>query len=242
MEIGSGALTALVLGLLLGIKHATDADHVVAVSTIVSEYRNPLRGLWIGVSWGIGHTTPLLVAGITILILKEPAAQFYGDYAHFLEFAVGVMLVFLGAQVFWNFSQRNIHVHDHEHQKDPHMHIHTHELSSAPESHHGFLNPGKPFFRVKSYVVGVVHGLAGSATVMLVVLTTDVVSSFMIGVFYIVLFGIGTIISMGFITLLMGIPFSMSGRFERMNGTITILAGTASISFGLYLMYDLVTA
>lgn len=96
MDFGSGAVTALVLGLLLGLKHATDADHVVAVSTIVSEYRNAWRGLWVGVSWGLGHTTPLVVVGIAILLLKEPAAQLYEDYAPFLEFGVGIMLVLLG--------------------------------------------------------------------------------------------------------------------------------------------------
>ena len=101
-----GALTALVLGLLLGLKHATDADHVVAVSTIVSEYRNPWRGLWIGASWGLGHTTPLLILGIIILLLKDPVAERYEDVAPFLEFGVGIMLVLLGLQVFWNNRNR----------------------------------------------------------------------------------------------------------------------------------------
>ena len=239
MELGSGALAALVLGLLLGLKHATDADHVVAVSTIVSEYRNAWRGLWVGASWGLGHTTPLLIVGVIILLLKDPAAEFYEDYAPFLEFGVGIMLVFLGVQVFWNFRRRRIHVHEHEHEEDPHRHLHTHELATTPESHHGFLQMGKPFFRLKSYVVGVVHGLAGSAAVMLLVLTTDAVSSFVVGLLYILLFGIGTVISMGAITLLMGIPFSMSGRFERVNRAIAGVAGVASISFGLFLMYEL---
>ena len=239
MEIGSGALAALVLGLLLGLKHATEAGHVVAVSTIVSEYRNAWRGIWIGASWGLGHTTPLVIVGVIILLVKEPAAQLYEDYAPFLEFGVGVMLVFLGLQVFWNFRRRRIHVHEHEHVEDPHSHLHTHELVVAPESHHGFFQPGRPFFRLKSYVVGVVHGLAGSAAVMLVVLTTDAVSSFMVGLLYILIFGVGTILSMGTITLLMGIPFSISGRFERVNRAIAGVAGTASISFGLFLMYEL---
>ncbi|MBI2855539.1 MAG: urease accessory protein UreH [Chloroflexi bacterium] len=239
MEIGSGATAALILGFLLGIKHATDADHVVAVSTIVSEYRNAWRGIWIGASWGLGHTTPLLIAGISILLLKDPAAQLYEDYAAFLEFGVGIMLLFLGLQVFWNFRRRRIHAHEHEHQEDPHSHLHTHELATAPGSHHGFFQPGKPFFRLKSYVVGVVHGLAGSAAVMLVVLTTEAVSSFMVGLFYILVFGVGTILSMGGITLLMGIPFSISGRFERVNRAIAGVAGTASIVFGLFLMYEL---
>lgn len=239
MDISSGALAALVLGLLLGLKHATDADHVVAVSTIVSEYRNAWRGLWVGASWGLGHTTPLLILGTVILLMKERVADRYEAVAPFLEFGVGIMLVLLGLQVFWNLRHRLIHVHEHGHPQDPHSHLHTHELATPPGSHHGFFQPGKPFFRLKSYVVGVVHGLAGSAAVMLVVLTTDVVSSFMVGLLYILLFGVGTIVSMAAITLLMGIPFAISGRFERVNRAIARMAGTASILFGLFLMYEL---
>ncbi|MBF8267158.1 MAG: urease accessory protein UreH [Dehalococcoidia bacterium] len=246
MEIGSGALTALMLGFLLGLKHATDADHVVAVSTIVSEYRNPWRGLWVGVSWGLGHTTPLLILGTIILLFKDPVAERYEAVAPFLEFGVGIMLVFLGLQVFWNFRRRRVHAHVHGHEEYAHGHVEdihrdprTHELSPPPKSHHGFFQPGKPLFRLKSYVVGVVHGLAGSAAVMLLVLTTDVVSSFQVGLLYILLFGLGTVLSMGVITLLMGIPFSISGRFERVNRVIAGVAGTSSIAFGLLLIYEL---
>mgnify|MGYP002023662133 CR=1 FL=1 len=77
MEIESGVMSALALGFLLGLKHATDADHVVAVSTIVSQYRNAWKGLWVGSSWGLGHTTPLLVLGIVILIFKEAVLERY---------------------------------------------------------------------------------------------------------------------------------------------------------------------
>ena len=102
MDLQSGALLALTLGFLLGLKHATDADHVVAVSTIVSEYRNAWRGIWVGASWGLGHSTPLLVLGVIILLLKDAILDRYEEIASVLEFGVAVMLVFLGAQVFWN--------------------------------------------------------------------------------------------------------------------------------------------
>ena len=116
----AGVLYALVLGLLLGLKHATDADHVVAVTTIVSEYRNAWRGIWIGGSWGLGHTTPLLVLGIAILLLKESLLDRYDGVASYFEFGVGVMLVFLGAQVFWNIRRGRLHVHVHQHDGDQH--------------------------------------------------------------------------------------------------------------------------
>ncbi|MSQ40263.1 MAG: urease accessory protein UreH [Dehalococcoidia bacterium] len=234
----SGPVAALVLGFLLGLKHATDADHVVAVSTIVSEYRNAWRGLWVGASWGLGHTTPLFVVGIAILLLRgsflEPER-----FSPALEFLVGVMLVFLGLQVFWSLRRRRIHAHEHGHVQEAHAHRHTHELPVEPESHHGFLHlggAGKPFFRLKSYLVGLVHGLAGSAIVLLALLTT---TPFWAGIGLIFLFGVGTILSMGLLTFLMGIPFALSGRYERLNRAIAGVAGAASIGFGAFLMYEI---
>ena len=230
--------TALVLGFLLGLKHATDADHVVAVSTIVSESKNAWRGLWIGASWGLGHTTPLLVVGITILLLQDSFPNFE-RFTPFLDLGVGIMLIGLGVQVFWNLQRRRIHVHEHSHANTPHHHLHTHELPLATSSHHGFLHItplGKPFFRLKSYLVGVVHGLAGSAVVLMALLLT---TPFLAGIILIVLFGIGTILSMGILTLLMGIPFALTGRFERLNQTIAGIAGVASVAMGIIMIYEM---
>src|SRR3990172_6629370 len=89
-------LAAITLGFLLGLKHATDADHVVAVATVVSEYRNAWRGIWVGVSWGLGHSTPLLILGTAILLFREAIFSLYEPIAPVFEFGVGVMLVFLG--------------------------------------------------------------------------------------------------------------------------------------------------
>ena len=237
----SPALIALGLGFLLGLKHATDADHVVAVSTIVSEYRNAWRGIWIGASWGLGHTTPLLIVGTGILLLKGAVADQYEGFAPILEFGVGIMLVLLGLQVFWKLRRGNLHMHEHMKEEKPHVHIHSHdpEEEIVEKTAHHFFNPGKPFFRLKSYLVGTVHGLAGSAAVMLAVLATDAVSSFWIGVWYILLFGFGTILSMGVLTLLIGIPFAVSGQFQRINTAIAGVAATLSIALGGLLMYKL---
>lgn len=240
MDMQSGALLALTLGFLLGLKHATDADHVVAVSTIVSEYRNAWRGIWVGVSWGLGHSTPLLVLGVIILLLKEAVLNRYEEVASILEFGVAIMLVFLGAQVFWNLRRGRLHVHQHTHDDATHLHIHaTHELDADAgiETPHGFFQAGRPFFRAKSYFIGIVHGLAGSAAVMLVLLPE--IKLFWVGVGYLVLFGVGTMFSMAAVTLVLGIPFAMSGRFERMNRTVAGVAGAASLVFGFALMADI---
>ena len=157
MDFEATALGVLVLGLLLGLKHATDADHVVAVTTIVNEYKNAFKGIWVGVSWGLGHTLPLLILGTVILVFKDLVMDSYEEIAPVFEFGVGVMLVFLGAQVFWNLYKKNLHVHHHEHDGDQHLHIHgAHDESEDPsiEKSHSLFNPGKPFFRFKSFVIG----------------------------------------------------------------------------------------
>ena len=178
MDLESGAIAALTLGFLLGLKHATDADHVVAVSTIVGEYRNVWRGVWVGGSWGLGHTTPLLALGVVILAFRG-MLDAYATVAPVFEFGVGIMLVVLGLQVFWNLNRRRLHLHEHSHDDGAHVHVHsTHDPAAAPEVEkpHAYFHPGKPFFRVKSYVVGVVHGLAGSAVVMLLLLLASLQS------------------------------------------------------------------
>ncbi len=227
------------MGFLLGLKHATDADHVVAISAIASEYRNAWKGIWVGVSWGLGHTTPLLGIGIIILILKDRVLDVYADVAPIFEFGVGAMLVFLGIQVYWGIRKGALHVHDHEHDGTKHVHIHathTEEADPTIEQEHGFFRPGKPFFRAKSYFIGIMHGLAGSAAVMLAFLPT--ISSTFVGVAYIALFGIGTIFSMAIITLALGIPFAISGSYKRLNKIVSAVAGGLSIVFGAALMSD----
>ena len=238
MDAESGVLAALLLGLLLGLKHATDADHVVAVSTIVSEYRNAWRGIWVGGSWGLGHTTPLLILGGVILLIKEAVLDQYETVAPVFEFGVGVMLVVLGAQVFWNLRRHRLHIHRHVDEADPHVHIHaSHEASSEGEASHSLFQPGRPFFRLKSYLIGAVHGLAGSAAVMLLLLPQ--VSSFWIGLGYLLLFGVGTILSMSAITLVLGVPFALTGGSDRVNQLVAGAAGTSSFLFGGALMADI---
>ena len=240
MFLDTGAAAALALGFLLGLRHATDADHVVAVSTIVGQYRNAWRGIWVGGSWGLGHTTPLVILGTAILLFKESVMDRYESIAPALEFGVGVMLVFLGVQVFWNLKRGRLHLHEHAQEQDPHVHIHgTHSEGedAAVERSHGFFHFGKPFFRVKSFTIGVVHGLAGSAAVMLVLLPT--LPSFWAGIGYLALFGVGTMVSMAMVTLLLGVPFAITGSFERVNSAVAGVAGTASAVFGVALMSDI---
>lgn len=244
----------LFLGLLLGVRHALDADHLVAVSTIVSEYRNPLRAIWIGVSWGLGHTTTLLIAGVTLVLLKISLPE---KLTLFFEFLVGIMLVLLGIQIFWNFRKKRVHLHPHQAAQGNHQHFHSHEDSGEHVHHRMTLNnlpsfliagifsgehrrgkiqgPGKPFFRLKSFIVGTVHGLAGSAALLLLIVAS--LRSTWAGILYILLFGLGSVVSMGLLTIFISFPFAASSKLPRLNYVVQGVAGFLSIILGFILMF-----
>ena len=231
-----GLIAALGLGMVLGFKHSLDPDHVVAVSTIVSEYRNPMRSFWVGISWGLGHTTSLLLIGIVIIALRLTIPD---RLALLLEFSVGLMLVGLGLQVIYNFRKKGVHHHFHSHEKSAHDHLHSHvqDLSHAPK-HHLTAGVGKPFLRKKSYFVGTVHGVAGSAALTLIVLTS--IESVIAGIVYIVLFGLGSVISMGIMTFFISFPFVFSGnRLPNLTQSIQLGVGMLSILFGGFLIYEI---
>jgi len=231
-----GLWLALGLGLVLGLKHSIEPDHVVAVSTIVNEYRNPFRAFWVGISWGLGHTTTLFLVGIIIIALRLTIPE---RLALFLEFAVGIMLVALGAQVIYNYWKRKIHQHEHGHELDAHRHFHSHE--TGPEHspiHHVLRAVGKPFLRKKSYFIGTVHGLAGSAALTLLVLTY--IDSPLVGLTYIAIFGLGSVLSMGVMTIVISLPFVLSAnRLPNLNSFIQAGVGALSIVIGVIWMYKI---
>lgn len=235
-----GLLAALALGVVLGLRHSLDPDHVVAVSTIVSEFKNPLRSFWVGVSWGLGHTTTLFLIGIVIIALRLTIPD---RLALLLEFFVGIMLVGLGAQVVYGFLKKKVHQHSHGHEEEDHLHFHSHaqaQEKTQPEKfeHHNDTGVGKPFLRKKSYLVGLVHGVAGSAALTLLVLAS--IESALVGLVYIVLFGLGSILAMGVMTIFISFPFVYSAnRLPNLNRIIQFGVGSLSILFGLFLMYEI---
>ena len=160
--------------------------------------------------------------------------------AHNIELRVGIMLVFLGLQVYWTLKKGQLHVHHHDHDGDSHLHIHgTHDSKENPsvQKLHGIFSPGKPFFRMKSFVIGMVHGMAGSAAVMLTLLPT--IDSFLSGLWYLLLFGAGTVLSMAIITIGLSVPFAMAGSRDKVNNIVSGIAGAASILFGVALISDI---
>lgn len=225
----TGFWAVITLGFLLGIKHALDADHVVAVSTIASQNRSILRSLLVGVFWGIGHTTTLLVVGIAVLVFRITIPP---HLALLAEFAVGVVLVFLGISVLRSLWINRIHLHPHTHDETSHLHLHGHRATSAHAHEHGLRQGRRPL------IVGMFHGLAGSAALMLLVLTT--IDSAFWGLLYIVIFGVGSILGMLLISGAIGLPFVLTaGRFRRANELIQGTAGVISIALGLFIMGEI---
>src|SRR3989442_10431915 len=117
------ALSTLLLGFLLGLKHALDSDHVIAVSTIAAEERSLFRSAVIGAWWGLGHTTTLLAAGFAVLGLRITIPE---RVALSLEAVVGLVLVALGLNLLWRLRRESLHAHRHEHEGRRHAHFHRH--------------------------------------------------------------------------------------------------------------------
>ncbi|PFN98722.1 urease accessory protein UreH [Bacillus sp. AFS076308] len=226
MEIGF--LSILALGFVLGIKHAIEPDHVIAVSTIASQSKKLFRSTLAGVFWGIGHTATLFIIGVILILMKGEIPE---KWAMSLEFLVGIMLVYLGLTTLLSF--KNIHLHQHEHDGDEHKHLHSHSHNGKHQHNHQHQNVSY----LKSLFIGLVHGLAGSGAMVL--LTMSTVKSVWEAAVYILIFGAGTILGMLFFTTIIGIPFVFSSKKRLLNQTLTRLTGVISIVFGMYYMYNL---
>jgi cytochrome c biogenesis protein CcdA len=205
-------LSILTLGLFLGIRHATDADHVVAVSTMVAQRQNTRAALWLGALWGLGHGLTILLVGGAIILLGVVVPP---RVALLLELGVAVMLITLGA-----------------------LNLRAARTASSAVHAHGDPQHTHPARKFRSFVIGVVHGLAGSAAIALLVLSTlrDPVWAFL----YLGLFGVGTVAGMMILTTAMSFPIAAAARrfgpMERWLGSVT---GALSVAFGIFLFYQI---
>lgn len=219
-------VTALFFGFALGVKHALDADHIVAVTTIVSRTSGFFRSLAIGLSWGIGHTFTLLLAGIVVLVFKLaiPEKLFLS-----MEFLVGVFLVVLGVPLIKRLIVDRPHIHVHRHEDKSHIHSHSHQ-DSAQHEHQHIRRP---------LLLGMVHGMAGSGAILLLVLST--MPSVGQGLLYILLFGLGTILGMVLFSGLIGLPFRFVSRHsQKLQLWLRGAAGILSVFLGSAIMWQVV--
>ena len=233
----TGLLAILSLGFFLGMRHATDPDHVIAVTTIITRQRSIPGAAAIGAVWGLGHTLTILAVGSGIILGGWVIPPRLGLS---MEWTVGLMLVLLGLLNLRGIIPRSTHVHSHPHEHGDYVHTHVHGHEPEAHSHASDATPlgwlDRHFGALGAYryvrplVVGIVHGLAGSAAVALLVLTT--IHDPGLAVFYLLIFGLGTIVGMMLMTMVISLPFGwVSPRGLR------VASGAISLAFGLFIAY-----
>jgi high-affinity nickel permease len=217
------------LGFLLGMQHALEADHIAAVSSIASRRSEVTDIVKHGLTWGLGHTLTLFVFAGAAILLGHAIPE---HLSRPLETAVGLMLVGLGSHVLWRLWRDRVHFHRHHHRDGTvHFHAHSHAGESvphakAPHAHaHGF--------RWRTLMVGLMHGMAGSAA--LLVLTVTQAPNAMAGLGYVALFGIGSMIGMGLLSTVIAVPIAISARWLTWaNRGLQAAVGIVTIAIGLH--------
>jgi high-affinity nickel permease len=221
-------LAILGFGFLLGLRHALDVDHLAAVSTIVSQQRGLWRSSIVGAVWGLGHTAALLAVAVAVVALH---AEIPPQLGHVLELGVAVMLIVLGVNLLRTlWSGGAFHLHAHEHAGRRHVHPHLHRHGTGDE--HAHVITRRPF------IVGLVHGLAGSAGLMLAVLAT--IHDGLLALAYVALFGLGSIGGMVLMSTLLGLPLALAAdRFGRAETTLRAVAAVGSVAVGVMLAWEI---
>jgi len=225
----------LTLGLAIGLQHAFEPDHIAAVSTQVIRQKNKsqslkelikkgaLKSAIIGAIWGAGHTTTLVLVGLLVYLFSVniPDVFFISS-----ELIVGVMLIFLAITTLSNKKLFKIkHRHPHAH-KDGTIHTHPHDHGSDHKHGH------------KSYLIGCIHGLAGSGVLLVVIAGT--LSSIQDILSFILIFGVGSVIGMTVISSLIGIPFALSNKALSLEKTLRYVVGSVSFLIGISIIYEIV--
>jgi high-affinity nickel permease len=248
-----GLLSILAVGFFLGMRHATDPDHVIAVTTIVSNQRNSMRAALIGAFWGVGHTLTIFVVGAGIILFNLEIPVRIGLS---MELSVAVMLIILGLLNIAGFLRAmpvsSIQTHDgeiahshlHSHGSVIHSHPHVHQLDGHKPDNVplGWMDrvfgTSRLYQYLRPFVVGVVHGLAGSAAVALLVLTT--IRNVHWAIAYLLIFGVGTIAGMMLITMSLASAFRVVVRSrQKFSRRLALASGLLSLGFGLFVAYQI---
>jgi cytochrome c biogenesis protein CcdA len=228
-------VSLLLVGLLLGLKHALEADHVAAVASLATRNASWRETIRVSAAWGLGHAGTLFVFGAVLVLL---GANLPDSVASALEAAVGVMLVVLGVDVLRRIRARRIHFHAHSHGAGkPHVHLHSHEFGHAHDHPH----PHPHRSSIRALIIGCVHGLAGTAG--LVLLAVPTLSSGTQALVYLAVFGAGTIVGMIGFSLVIAVPLTFTARrLRRVTLGIEALLGAANVSLGLWIAIESISA
>jgi ABC-type nickel/cobalt efflux system permease component RcnA len=225
------SISLLLLGFLLGMRHALETDHVAAVASLATRSSSVTDSVRLGAVWGLGHTLTLFVFGSMVLLMDSMIPQ---RLVLGLEFAVGLMLVLLGLEVLWRVLHGSVHLHVHRHGNGiRHCHAHAHAGEQGHTDNHRHQHPDRGAFPLRALFVGLMHGMAGSAA--LILLTLQTVDTPWAGMFYIAVFGIGSIAGMAALSVVIALP--LRGLGELHNG-LQIIVGTVTLIIGSRLVYE----
>jgi ABC-type nickel/cobalt efflux system permease component RcnA len=247
-------ISIIALGFFLGMRHATDPDHVIAVTTIVSRERQISKSAWIGAFWGIGHTLTIFLVGAAIILFDLVIPPRLGLS---MELSVALMLIILGlinvktflraipASASADLRAEPIHSHPHTHgdyiHSHPHGHspeLHPHRSDQTPLARIDRALLGFRAYRpIRPLIIGIVHGLAGSAAVALLVLTTIPKPEWAVA--YLLVFGVGTIAGMTVITVSIASGFYLLGGNQQLFRRLALGSGLLSLGFGLVVAYQI---
>ncbi len=226
----------LLIGLFIGMRHALEADHVAAVASLTSQKQSLAHTIKQGAVWGMGHTLTLFLFGSIVIFMETIVPE---DLAQGLEMAVGLMLVLLGADVLRRVIRNKIHFHSHQHSDgNSHFHAHSHAGESRRQhkaSAHGHQHPQG--FPLRALMVGMMHGMAGSAAVILLALET--VSSPLQGMLYILTFGVGSIFGMALLSVIISFPLRLSAtRLTWAHNSLQVIVGTLTMGLGIFVLFE----
>ena len=226
----------LLIGLFIGMRHALEADHVAAVASLVSRKQSLAHTIRQGSVWGLGHTITLFLIGSAVIFMDTTMPE---QLAKGLEAAVGVMLILLGIDVLRRVIRDKIHFHSHCHDDgDCHFHAHSHIGESRDKhdaSRHDHEHPEG--FPLRALMVGLMHGMAGSAVVILLALQT--ITTPLQGMLYILVFGIGSMLGMALLSVVISIPMRLSAnKLTWAHNSFQLLVGTLTIGLGVLVLYE----
>jgi ABC-type nickel/cobalt efflux system permease component RcnA len=226
----------LLLGFMIGMRHALDADHLAAVAAITTQQNNSIRSsIRHGLVWGLGHTITLFLFGSVVIWMDTVVPE---KLTYLLQIGVGIMLIALGLDVLRRVIRDRIHYHIHRHnQAAAHIHAHSHQAEpSHQQSNHEHSHDHR--FPVRTLMIGLMHGMAGSAA--LILLTMETVDSLWLGLWYMLLFGIGSMLGMAILSIIIAIPLraSANGLTWMHNGLQTAI-GVLTCGLGISIVYQL---
>lgn len=225
----------LLLGFLIGMRHAVEVDHLAAVASLASRNTSLGQTLRVGAVWGLGHTLTLFAFGALVLLLDGVVPE---RLALGLEFAVGLMLIALGLDVLRRLARERIHFHVHQHGGGVrHFHAHSHPPFTRHDPHH-HEHTHPQGFPLRALLVGLMHGMAGSAA--LILLTLEQVPTPGLGLLYILLFGLGSMAGMAALSLVIAVPLRYSARsLTWLHNGLQAGIGVATLALGSSLIVQI---